>query len=54
LEQLGYQPKRLAPNKFGFFPVLYSSHSSLIEANNALQKIQQSHNPEAWLMIKEF
>jgi hypothetical protein len=53
LQQLGYKPRRLAPNKFGLFPVLYSSYSSYIEAQNALTKIQQEHNPEAWIMIKE-
>lgn len=53
LQQLGYQPTRLAPNKYGFFPVLYGSYSSYIEAQNALNKIHKEHNPEAWIMIKE-
>ncbi len=53
LQQLGYKPRRLAPNKFGLFPVLYGSYSSYIEAQNALTKIQAEHNPEAWIMIKE-
>ncbi len=53
LEQLGYNPKRLNPNKFGMFPVLYESYSSYTEAQSALLKIQKEHNPEAWLMIKE-
>ncbi|WP_395045282.1 SPOR domain-containing protein [Flavobacterium sp.] len=53
LEQLGYSPKRLSPNKFGMFPVLYESYSSYTEAQNALLKVQKEHNPEAWLMIKE-
>jgi CCDC81-like prokaryotic HU domain 2/CCDC81-like prokaryotic HU domain 1 len=53
LQQLGYKPTRLAPNKFGAFPVIYGSYTSYIEAQNALTKIQSEHNPEAWIMIKE-
>jgi CCDC81-like prokaryotic HU domain 2/CCDC81-like prokaryotic HU domain 1/SPOR domain len=53
LQALGYEPRRLSPNKFGLFPVLYSSYSSYTEALDALSKIQKEHNPEAWLMIKE-
>lgn len=53
LEALGYKPQRLSPNKFGMFPVLYSSYSSYTEALEALSKVQKDHNPEAWLMIKE-
>jgi hypothetical protein len=53
LQNLGYKPIRLEPNKFGMFPVLYASYSSYSEAYNAMTEIKKSHNPEAWMMIKE-
>lgn len=53
LQNLGYKPIRLEPNKFGMFPVLYGSFSSYTDAYNAMMEIKKSHNPEAWMMIKE-
>ena len=53
LQNLGYKPIRLEPNKFGMFPVLYGSFSSYTEAYNAMMEIKKTHNPEAWMMIKE-
>jgi len=52
LQQLGYKPHRLAPNKYGAIPIVYGSYSSHAEAQNALVTIQSTHNPEAWIMIK--
>ena len=52
LQQLGYKPRRLAPNKYGAIPIVYGSYSSHAEAQNALVTIQSTHNPEAWIMIK--
>lgn len=53
LLHLGYKARRIAPNKNGYFPVLYGSYSSYMEAQNALKKIQNTHNKEAWLLIEE-
>ncbi len=53
LVHLGYRARRIAPNKNGYFPVLYGSYSSYTAAQNALLKIQNSHNKEAWLLIEE-
>ncbi len=53
LVNLGYRARRIAPNKNGYFPVLYGSYSSYTAAQNALLKIQNSHNKEAWLLIEE-
>ena len=53
LVNLGYRARRIAPNKNGYFPVLYGSYSSYTAAQNALLKIQNTHNKEAWLLIEE-
>ncbi|TDE55203.1 SPOR domain-containing protein [Flavobacterium sp. GT3P67] len=52
LNRLGYDAKRIAPNKNGFFPVLYGSYSTIAEAEKAKQEIQEKHNPEAWILIE--
>ena len=53
LVHLGFKARRLAPNRNGNFPVLYGSYSSYTAAQNALLKIQNTHNKEAWLLIEE-
>jgi len=53
LTHLGYNAKRIAPNKHGLFPVLYGSYTTLAEAQKAMDSIQKVHNPEAWLLIEE-
>lgn len=53
LTQLGYNAKRIAPNKHGLFPVLYGSYATYAEAQKAMDSIQKIHNPEAWLLIEE-
>lgn len=54
LTKLGYEPRRLEPNKHGLHPVLYGSYSDYREAVKALSGIKKSHNPDAWLLIKQF
>ena len=53
LSDLGYKSKRLAPNKFGLFPVIYESYPTYSDAYQAMLKIRKAHNPDAWLLIKE-
>jgi hypothetical protein len=53
LLKLGYAARRIPQNKHGLYPVVYGSYSSYTEAQNEMKKIQQSHNPEAWLLIQE-
>jgi hypothetical protein len=52
LTRLGYKARRIAPNKHGFFPVLYGSYTTIAEAEKAKQEIQKKHNPEAWILIQ--
>ena len=53
LVKLGYPAKKIAKNKHGLYPVIYGSYTSYSEAQSQMQKIQKSHNPEAWLLIEE-
>lgn len=52
LSRLGYDAKRIAPNKNGFFPVLYGSYATFAEAEKAKKEINEKHNPEAWILIQ--
>ena len=50
----GYSDARgLEKNKFGLYPVVYSSHTEHDEARAALSDIKLNENSEAWLLIKE-
>lgn len=53
LTLLGFNARRIAPNKDGLFPVLYGSYTTYLEAQNALTTIHNTDNPDAWLLIKE-
>ncbi|MFV8334885.1 SPOR domain-containing protein [Flavobacterium sp. RSP29] len=52
LTRLGYDAKRIAPNKNGYFPVLYGSYTTFAEAEKAKKEINEKHNPEAWILIQ--
>jgi hypothetical protein len=48
----GFKAKRIEANKYGLFPVLYGSYSTFPEAEKAKREIQNSINPEAWILIE--
>lgn len=52
LTNLGYNAKRIAPNKNGLYPVLYGSYATFSEAEKAKKEINIKHNPEAWILIQ--
>lgn len=53
LLKLGFtKAKRLAPNQYGLFPVLYGSYASYAEAHQAMKDIRKLDNKEAWLLIE--
>ena len=52
LKRLGYDAKRIAPNRKGYFPVIYGSYSTFAEAEKAKKEINKIHNPEAWILIQ--
>lgn len=53
LIHLGYPAKKIGKNQHGLYPVIYKSFSSYAEAQTEMQKIKESHNPDAWLLIEE-
>lgn len=53
LLKLGFNAKKLAPNKHGLYPVLYGSYASYAEAHKAMEDIQKLDNKDAWLLIEE-
>lgn len=53
LTLLGFNARRIAPNKDGLFPVLYGSYPTYAEAQTALINIHNTDNPDAWLLVKE-
>ena len=52
LSNLGYKARRIPQNKYGLFPVLYGSYATLPEAEKAKQEIQNTVNPDAWILIE--
>jgi nucleoid DNA-binding protein len=52
LNRLGYDAKRIAPNKNGYYPVLYGSYATFAEAEKARKEINIKHNPDAWILIE--
>ncbi len=51
LKKLGFPARRIAPNKNGYYPVLYGSYTTFAEAEKAKKEINDTHNPEAWILI---
>lgn len=53
LRDLGFSARKIGVNKYGLHEVAYASYEDRIEALNALKNIQKTHNPDAWLLVKE-
>ena len=53
LSKLGFKSRRIEPNRHGLYPVLYGSFPTYREAYRAMSEIKRTHNPDAWLLIKE-
>ena len=52
LSKEGYKARRISQNKHGLFPVLYGSYATLAEAEKAKKEIQNSENPDAWVLVE--
>lgn len=48
----GYNSRVLGVNKNGLFPVLYGSYTTFAEAEKEKNKITETDNPEAWILIQ--
>ena len=53
LKKLGYPARKIGVNKHGLYPIFYGSFTSYREAQQKMQEIKKSHNPEAWVLIEE-
>ena len=53
LLESGFKARRIAPNKHGYFPVVYGSYAHLAEAEQAKKDIRKSTASDAWILIKE-
>lgn len=49
----GYNARKLGKNKFGLYQVGYGSFKTLAEAQAKMNKIKQTENSDAWLLVKE-
>jgi hypothetical protein len=52
LSSQGYKARRIPQNKYGLFPVLYGSYATLAEAEKVKQDIQNTVNPDAWILVE--
>ncbi|NRS87927.1 nucleoid DNA-binding protein [Flavobacterium sp. 7E] len=48
----GFKARLLTINKHGLYPVVYGSYATLAEAEKAKREINESKNPEAWVLIE--
>lgn len=55
LISLGFKnARRLAPNKYGLYPVLYGSYATYMEAHSVMKNLKKLFNRDAWLIIEAF
>ena len=52
LSSQGYKARRIPQNKHGLFPVLYGSYATFAEAEKISQEIQNTENPDAWVLVE--
>jgi hypothetical protein len=48
----GFKARKIGVNKYGLHEVVYESYTDRLEALNALRNIRNTHNKEAWLLVK--
>jgi hypothetical protein len=48
----GFHARVLGVNKNGYYPVLYGSYTTFAEAEKEKNKIIETDNPEAWILIQ--
>ncbi|WP_027138156.1 HU domain-containing protein [Gaetbulibacter saemankumensis] len=53
LKALGYPARKIGTNKYGLHEVVYASYEDRLESLKALRDIKQSHNKDAWLLVKK-
>ena len=53
LKELGFPARRVAPNKYGLYPVFFGSYATQTEAQQVMREIHKTNNPDAWLLVEE-
>ncbi|AUP79334.1 HU domain-containing protein [Flavivirga eckloniae] len=53
LRALGYNARKIGTNKFGLHLVVYSSYENGQDALKAVREIRNTHNRDAWILIKK-
>ena len=53
LKDLGFPARRVAPNKYGLYPVFFGSYATQTEAQQVMREIHKTNNPDAWLLVEE-
>lgn len=53
LQAEGFKAKAIGTNKYGLHQIIYSSYTGRLEALQALRKIKNTQNAQAWLLVKE-
>lgn len=54
LQKAGFKSRLLGKNRYGLHQVSYESHVERTEALRALRTIKNTHNQDAWLLVKSF
>lgn len=53
LKAKGFNSQRLAPTKYGMYPVTYNSFATYKEANAGMKELHNTTDPEAWVLTEE-
>jgi len=53
LQEKGFHPRLIGVNKYGLHQVVYSSHTTRLEALKSLRTIKNTQNKDAWLLVQK-
>ncbi len=53
LKKLGYNARKIGANKYGLHQVVYGSYETGKEALTTVREIRNTHNKDAWILVKK-
>ncbi|HEU4497032.1 MAG TPA: SPOR domain-containing protein [Flavobacterium sp.] len=53
LNSKGYKARKIKQTRHGLYPVIYGSFPTQAAAQKAMEAIQKTENPQAWLLVQE-